>query len=191
VVRVVVVHADAAGLPAELESTAGTTKLCEQRLGLLPSSRCAVDRLQGRCGVLPVVVTRNGELEVHGGELVAPHDLGDRLEPPLELRLELGGGGERRVVVELDVRDDRDVGGEREDAPVRLVSLDHEPSVTRARVSAELRHLAADQERGVEPEPVEAEGDHRRRGGLAVRSGHDDRAPVRHELGEELRPRHA
>ena len=51
------------------------------------------------------------------------------------------------MVVELDVRDDRDVRGKLEDGPVRLVTLDHEPAGARARVAAELRDLAPDQER--------------------------------------------
>ena len=90
------------------------------------------------------------------------------------------------MVVELDVRDDRDVGGQLEHGPVRLVALDDEPAGAGAGVAAELRDLAADEERGVVAEGVEAVGDHRRRRRLPVRAGDDDRAPERDELGQEL-----
>ena len=68
---------------------------------------------------------------------------------------------------------------------------DSSPSATsqplaRTGVAAELRHLAADQERRVEPEPVETERDHRRGRRLAVCAGDDDRRPERDELGEQL-----
>ena len=48
-------------------------------------------------------------------------------------------------MVELDVRDDRDLGRKPEHRAVRLVALDDEPALPRARVAAELRHRRADQ----------------------------------------------
>ena len=57
---------------------------------------------------------------------------------------QLGDRGERRVVVEIDVRDDGDFGREDEDRAVRLVTLDHEPAAAGARVAAELRLAGAD-----------------------------------------------
>jgi hypothetical protein len=91
------------------------------------------------------------------------------------------------MVVEVDVRDDRDLRAQVLDRAVGLVALDDEPAGARARVPAELRDLAADQEGRVPPEAVEDEGDHARRRRLPVRAGNDDRVLLGDELGEELR----
>ena len=90
------------------------------------------------------------------------------------------------MVVEVDVRDHPDLGRQREHRPVGLVSLDDEPAAARARVPAELRHLAADAEGGIVAERVEAVRDHRRGGRLPMCARDDDRAPETDELGEQL-----
>jgi hypothetical protein len=92
------------------------------------------------------------------------------------------------VVVELDVRDDSDLGAQHLHGPVGLVALDDEPPLPRTRVAAELWQVAADEPGGVLAELGEDEGDHPGGGRLAVRPGHDDRAAQRDELGQELGP---
>ncbi len=148
-----------------------------------PSTRAAsargvageLDRGQGDRRVLAVVLTRNRELELDRLELVASDGFRRGREPVGEERLDLGARGELAVVVEIDVRDHRDLGAKCGDRPVGLVSLDDEPALTRPRVAAELRHLAADQEGRVVAEPVEAERDHRGSRRLPVRAGDHDR----------------
>ena len=95
------------------------------------------------------------------------------------------------MVVELDVRHDRDLRAQPLDRPVGLVALGDEPALPRAGVAAELGDLAADEPRRIEPELGEDERDHPGRRRLSVRAGDDDRAPERDELGEEVRPRRA
>src|SRR5207245_381927 len=117
------------------------------------------------------------------------HDVRYVGEPVLEEDLELRTRGELRVVVEVDVEEDGDLRPQRADRAVGLVAFHDEPSFPRPRVPVELRSLAADEERRIEPEPVEAEGDHRARRRLAVCSGDDDRATEGDELGEKIGPR--
>ena len=70
---------------------------------------------------------------------------------------------------------------------VRLVGLGHQQrAATGPGVAAQLRHLAADQVGGIEPQLLGRVGDHGRGGGLAVGAGHADRAPRGHHLGEQL-----
>ena len=81
-------------------------------------------------GILAIVLPGDSEANVSRLEVGAPDDrrsakLGD---PTAKALFELGQGGERRVVVQLDVRDDGDLGLEREDGPIGLVPLDDEPS---------------------------------------------------------------
>jgi hypothetical protein len=83
------------------------------------------------------------------------------------------------VVVEVDVEKHGDLRAQSADRAIRLVPLDDEPTGAGPCVTAELRHVSADEECGVEAEPVEAEGDHRRGRRLPVRAGDDDRAPLR------------
>ena len=92
-------------------------------------------------------------------------------------------------MVEVDVGEHGDLGRAR----AATVRSDSSPSTTSqprpACVRAQLRHLGA--ESRVEPEAVEAEGDHRRRGRLPVHPGDDHRPLQRHELGEEVGARAA
>ena len=102
---------------------------------------------------------------------------------------ELGLGGVGRVVVELDVRDDRDLGTKREDRPVGLVALDDEPARPRSR---RCRRAAGRRRRRSTPDrgrvSREREGDHRRRRRLAVRAADDDRRPQRRRARRGSRP---
>ena len=125
---------------------------------------------------------------VDGLELVPPHDLAAHGRATLEQLPHLGLRGEGRVVVELDVRQHCDPRPQQLERPVRLVALGDEPALPRARIPGELRDLAADQEGGIEPEPVEHERDHRRGRRLAVCARDDDRGPQFDELGQQLRP---
>src|SRR5439155_10727726 len=125
----------------------------------------------------PVVIPGNRERQIHGVELPPADDIGRSREERLEELFDLGARGELRVVVEIDVRDDRDPRMEDGDRPVGLVALDDEPALPRARVSAELGYLPADQPGGIESESREAERDDRARGRLALRAGDDDGRP--------------
>src|SRR4029079_16826467 len=100
--------------------------------------------------------------------------------PVLEERLDLAARRERRVMVEVDVKQDRDLRPQGAHRSVRLVALDDEPAGAGPSVAApspcETAHPAAaagfppvrghapaEEEGRVEAEPVEAEGDHRAR----------------------------
>ncbi len=90
------------------------------------------------------------------------------------------------MVIEVDVQDDGHARPQRLDRPVGLVALDDQRAGAGAGVTAELRHLPADQEGRIAPELAEDERDHRGRGRLAVGAGDDDGVAQRYELGEEL-----
>src|SRR5581483_9201776 len=97
--------------------------------------------------VRAVVIAGQRELAVVRRRVA--YDVRNTREPSLELELQLACGGELRVMVELDVRDDGDVGPKRERRAIRLVRLDDEHPATRAGVRPELRHGRADQPRGI------------------------------------------
>ena len=185
-VAVVVVEPDAVHLRGEVEAAVRAGELGEHALRV---GARHVHRLEGgerAGGVQAVVLARHGQLEVHGLEISTPDHGLDSARPRLEGLRELGVRAEGRVVVELDVRHDSDRRGKREDASVRLVSLDDEPAAPGPGVAAELRNLAADEERRVAAEPVEHEGDHRGGRRLAMCAGDDDGVREADELGEEL-----
>ena len=188
-VRVAVEDAHAARLAPRLEAPPGAGELDDHALGVGPRDTCELERCERRGCVPAVVLARHREVERHGLELLGAHDVRHVREPLLEERLDLCARGELGVVVEVDVEEDGDLRLQRADRAVGLVALHDEPSLPRARVPVELRDLAADEERRIEAEPVEAEGDHRARRRLAVRPGDDDRAAKGDELGEELGPR--
>ena len=79
------------------------------------------------------------------------------------------------MVVELQVRDDRDLRRECERGAVRLVRLDDEVAAAEAGVRTELRHRRADQPSWVAARLAQRERDQRRRRPLAVRAGDGDR----------------
>ena len=132
------------------------------------------------------MLARERELERDGVELPAANGVRRFGEKRLEKLPHLGGRRKRRVVVELDVGDDRDLRPEPLDGAIGLVSLDDEPAFPRAGVAAELRHLAADEPGRIVTELTQRKRDHRRRGRLAVRAGDDDRPAQRDELVEEI-----
>jgi len=118
------------------------------------------------------------------------HDVLRVRQPVRELCLELSGRRELRVMVELDVRHHRDLGGQREHRAVRLVALDDEVPAAEAGVRAELRHRRADQPRRVVPGLAQGERDHRGRRALPMCAADDDRRPRADELAQELRAAH-
>ena len=188
VMRVVVQHSYAAGLPAQLEAASRALELGEVPARLVPVEAGQLECSQ-RCGcVPPVVLAWDRELEVNGLELVGADDIGHFGQPALEQLLDLGERRELRVVVEIDVRDDRDLRPQPLDRAVGLVALDDQPARACTRIAPELRDLTADQERRVSSRAVERERDHRGGRRLAVRAGNDDRVLQRNELGKELRP---
>src|ERR1051325_10169342 len=83
-----------------------------------------------------------------------------RGEPAIEELANLVLRGVLGVVVELDIREDGDLRPQQLERPIRLVALRAEPAVPRAPGAAELGDLAADEERRILAEPVEAERDH-------------------------------
>ena len=189
VVAVVVDHRDAVALADELEASIGAREPRESRCRLLPVHADTDERLERRGRVAPVVLAGNGEHEVDGLELPPPHDLRDVREPCLDRRLELGCGPVRRVMVELDVRHDRDPRPQRERGAVGLVALDDEPARPRAGVAAELRDDPSHDPGRVVSGLAQRVRDHRGRRRLAVRAGDDDRRLRRDQLGEECRAR--
>ena len=54
------------------------------------------------------------------------------------------------MVIQVDVGDHRDLRAQELERAVRFVALGDEPALARARIPAELRDLAADQERRIE-----------------------------------------
>ena len=141
---VVVVDRDAATLPDELEPPGHACERGDGRLGLVGRHTCVCERGERCRGVAPVVLAGHRQREADGLELPTPDRVRRRVEPALEALLELDLGGVRRMMVELDVRDGRDVGLEREDRPVGLVPLDDERTRPRAGVAAQLRHDPAE-----------------------------------------------
>ena len=171
-VGVVVDDAHAAGFPARLEPPPRAAELGERRQRVLPrharelGARSAVAALRRLCS------PGTASSAASGSELLPVDNLSLRQprEPVLEECLDLRPRTERRMVVEIEVRDHGDLGRERRDRTVRLVALDDEPPGARSSVAAELRDLAADRIRRVAAEALEHERDHRRRRRLAVRA---------------------
>ncbi len=100
---------------------------------------------------------------------------------------QLGQRAEGGVMVELDVRHDRDVDVQREHRAVRLVGLDDEP-VARAPVGVVPcgGQRAADQVRGLQAAAQQHVGDHRGGRRLAVRPGDSDRALEQAQLVQQI-----
>ena len=132
------------------------------------------------------MLTRDSELDRQRLELPASNDVRYAREPALEELAQLRLGRERRVMVELDVRDDCDLGLEQADRAIRLVAFDDEPAGASARIAAELGNDAADDPRGVLSQLAQDIRDHRGGRRLSVSACDDDRAPTRHQVGEEL-----
>ena len=110
----------------------GTRRARAQRL--LARDARELERRERAGGVQAVVLTGNGELELERARARRrgrPARRGPLGEPAVEELFDLRPRAERRVVVEVDVRDDRDLGPEREHRAVRLVPLDDEPAAPR------------------------------------------------------------
>jgi hypothetical protein len=185
--RVVVVDEHAARLAAKLEPAPGAAKLGKRRRRFGARDARELERGQRRRGVQAVVLAADRKLEVDGLELLAPDDVRHLFRPLVEQPLDVGARRKLRVMVEVDVQDDRDLRAQGRDRPVRLVAFDDEPARASTGVPAELRNLAADRERRIATEPLERERDHPAGRRLAVRARDDDRVAKRDELGEELR----
>lgn len=92
-----------------------------------------------------------------------------------------------RVVVQLDVEDDRDPRGVLLEAPVALVGLrDEEVALAVRGVGAGALQVAADRVRRVEAQAGQGDREHRGGGGLAVRAGDGDRAQAVHQGGQRV-----
>src|SRR5205814_2071653 len=160
--------ANPAGLATVLEPPPGPAKLTQRYGRVVAGETRELERGQRTRRVQTVVLARHGELEVDRLQLSSPNDMprGQTPGPGLKGLVHLGRRRKGRVMVEVDIRDDGDLGGERKDGAVGLVAFDDEPTRAGAGVASELRHLAADEKGRVEPEPVEDECDHGRRGRL-------------------------
>jgi hypothetical protein len=200
-----------------LEAPSGAGEAQERRGGLPRIGARQPADLERRGRVARVVQPRDGEADVQAapGEARAAllqHRRGDveadvgtaaaqrhdvralpehclwRLGQQLgEGRAQLGQRAERRVVVELDVGHDDDLGVEGEHRAVGLVGLHDEPLAgAPVGVQAGRAQLAADEIRRLQAAGQQRVGHHRRRRRLAVRAGDRDRALQSAELAQEV-----
>ena len=143
----------------ELEAAAGAAN--SRSAGSAARAVDAGELERGERGgrVAPVVLARQLRARTSTGSSSAPRTTFGTCGEPARRRAPATSASERerRVVVEVDVRARPRSRGRSDE----IVRSDSSPSTTSQpspapRVPAELRHLAADQERRVEPEPVEA-----------------------------------
>ncbi|SCG07727.1 hypothetical protein GA0115255_123106 [Streptomyces sp. Ncost-T6T-2b] len=131
-----------------------------------------------------------GQLDRAG--LVGGDDQGaagdDLADEGLEGVVDLVHRGVVRVVVQLDVEDDRDLGVVLLEAAVALVRLRDEdvPFAVRG-VGARALQVAADGVRGGQAQRGEGDGQHGGGGGLAVGAGHRDGPQAVHQGGQGVR----
>ena len=182
---VVVDHRDATSLSDHLEAALGAGEGRERGLGLVSVDPDPEKRRERTGRIEAVVCAGHVEREVHRIENPAAHGVGHHCEPRVECVAQLLDGAVGGVVVELDVRHDRELRPQLEHRAVELVSFDDEPSVAAARVPAELRDHAADDPRRVVPCLPQRVGDHPGRRRLPVRARDDDRVARVDELREE------
>ena len=71
-------------------------------------------------------------------------------------------------VLAIDIRDQRDRRGERQERSIALVGFDIIGAPRPGRRCSERAEPSTDHRRGIEPGTLEHEGDHRRRRGLAT-----------------------
>ena len=108
-------------------------------------------------------------------------------DPIAEEGVEVVERAEMVVVIELGVEHDRGLRPQARQRAVRLVGLGyHEPSPADAGVGAELRHVAADQERRLLAALGEHVRDQRGRAGLAVSPRDADAVARRHDVGQDV-----
>jgi hypothetical protein len=113
-----------------------------------------------------------------------------RLQEPVEGRLDRGQVAVVVQVVGLDVGDDRAVRGQQQEGAVALVGLgDEDVALAGVRVAARLVEVAADGEGGVHAAGLHRDGEHRGGRGLPVRAGHGDAALAGHHRGQRHRTR--
>ena len=127
-VRVAVEDGDAARLAFRLESASRSAELDDRGLGVGSRDAGELEGRERRSRVAPVVLARHREVELDGLELLGAHHVRHLAQPLLEERLDLGAGGERRVVVEVDVEQHGDLRPQRSHRAIRLVPLDDEPA---------------------------------------------------------------
>src|SRR3954454_4163643 len=187
-VRGVVEDFNAGGGSAMLEAAPRAPELRQYRRELVAWDTRELECGNSAGGVLPVVGTCERQRPVVRLQLVAAHGFGDLRKPLGEKLLHLGPRRERGVVVEVDVRHDRDSRTQRGDRPVGLVAFDDEPACARPGIAPELWNVRADEPRGIATEPRKTEGDHPRGRRLAMCARDDDRFAQRDELGKQLRP---
>src|SRR5579859_8075062 len=150
-VRVAVEDAHATRLALRLEAASSSRELDDDALGVGSSDACELERGERRGRIPAVVLARHRELERDRLEFLRAYDVQHAREPLLEERLELCARGELRVVVEVQIEEDGDLGLQGGDGAVGLVALDDQPALPRPRVAAELRDLAADEKRRIRP----------------------------------------
>ena len=189
VVRVVVEHRHAAGLPVRLEAPARAGELGEVRARFLGRDAGQLERRERRGGVAPVVLARHRELEVRPA----------RARPPAR-----PGAPRRASAAKSSSTSARDANSEWWSRSTfvttailgrrrSIVRSDSSPSTTSQPEPARALPPSCGisppiRNDGSRPSAVEDEGDHPGRRRLAVRAGDDDRVLQRNELGEKLGP---
>ena len=176
-VRVVVEDFDAPGLAAAFQAPSRAGELGKYRLGLAAPHSGQLECGYGASGIATVVFAGDSERPIVWRQMISPHDAlrRNRCEPVFKELLDLRTRRERRVVIEIDVRNDGDVRAQQGDGAIRFVALDDKPAFAGACVAAKLRNVAADEPGRITAERVKAKRDHRRRCGFAVRTGNHDR----------------
>ncbi len=132
-----------------LEAPARAGEPLEGRGGILLRDTGEPERRERRTAFRRLCSPGTAEPTLVGG--CSAHDLRHTGEPTVELPLELGEGCVLGVVVELQVRDHRDLRRQLEHRAVRLVRLDDEVPAPEAGVRPELGDRGADQPRRVAP----------------------------------------
>src|SRR5438132_13999869 len=111
-VSVVADHGYPGRFAVPLETVPGAPVAGKNRQSLIRRHAGQLERGERSRRVSPVVLAGNTQLGFDRLELLAAHDLVAAREPALEQLLHLGPGGERRMVVEVDVGEDGDRGRE-------------------------------------------------------------------------------
>ena len=130
-------------------------------------------------GVVPTLTDPWSRPRADGLHVIRRHH---RPEARLGHELVEGGPqvGEGPVVIQmvrLDVGQHGPVGTQRLEGPEALVGLHHQPlAAVPYGVGADLVHVGPDDEGGAQARLDEDQREHRRRGGLALRSGHGQTA---------------
>src|SRR5258706_7783956 len=140
--RVAVEDNDAAGLALALEASRDAGEVDDDAFDIGARYARELERGDRGCSVSTVVLTYDCELELHRLELLRTDDVRHVRKPGLEEISHLGARAERRVMIEVDIQQHRDVGAKRSDGSVRLVAFDDEQAGTGASVAPELGDLA-------------------------------------------------